>query len=54
MKISADSNILNQLLQFISDLPLELLQISTKDPLEKLNDYPEFIAYHFLIHRAHL
>lgn len=45
MKISADSNILNQLLQFISDLPLDLLQISTKDPLEKLNDYPEFIAY---------
>lgn len=45
MKASSDSNILNHLLTYISDLPLNLLQLTSKDPLRKLNDYPEFISY---------
>lgn len=49
MKVNCDSRILMNLLQFISAIPLDLLQFTEKDPLSKLNDYPEFIKYSFFI-----
>ena len=43
MKISADSNILSQLLAFVNDLPLDEVMLTERAPLDVLNASPEFI-----------
>lgn len=44
MKVNCDSNILTQLLSFVNDLPLDLVLLSEKSPLDQLNAHAEFIT----------
>ena len=43
MALSADSHIITQLLDFLKDIPFDLLSLSEKAPLHKLNEDPIFI-----------
>ena len=47
--MSADSHIITQVLSFLQDVPFDLLSVSDKSPLLKLNEDPIFIEYVIII-----
>ena len=49
MALSADSHIITQVLSFLQDVPFDLLSVSDKSPLLKLNEDPIFIEYVIII-----